>query len=231
MKRAWLFVMCLFLAAPGYLQSEALRLKDGSVIKGRLVRVESDTLYFETSFGSTVALHRGTVARIDFEEGLAPSAGEPPAEYSLQTTAEAGTLSVSFEKFKLTSRIVVKHGGDQKAYARENSIGQSLVVGDRTVYSVVDSITDKTVRKGPDTVLRNDVEPVDFRVALAPGIYRCAVVFENVLASAYVDVFDPSPLDKRLVLDPVRIDAGSTSHVRVGLKRKWTGKTELVKLD
>lgn len=228
MKRRFI-VLCLVLAAPGLLQSEVLKLRDGSVINGRLVRMESDTLYFETSFGSTLAIHRSGVVRIEFEPAAGSPAGEPLDGRSLQTAAEAGTLAVRFDDFQLTSRIVVKRGGDRDAYARANAIEQSLMVGDRKAHSVVDSLTDKIVRKGPETVLRNDAKPVDFKVTLPAGIYSCAVVFHNPYASEFEDSFDPSPLEKRLVLEPVIVEPANTTRLRVDLKRKWTGKTELIK--
>jgi len=233
MKRARLILFCALMLVPGSLASESVYLKDGSVLKGRLARAEQDTLFFETSFGSFLAIHRGQISRIEFDEGLAGLSGEPPAVGVPHPSELPGSLSVSFEKFTFTSRLVVPRSGDPPAYERENAIEQSLMVEGRNVYSYVDSVTDKTVTDGPETVLRNDIEPRDFEVALPAGLYRCVIGFRNSRASAFVERFDPDPLDKKLILDTVRIDPGRTTHVRIGSKRKsWiVGSRELFRID
>lgn len=231
MKRVVIVLFGVSLVAAGTLESEVLRLKDGSAIRGRVLKMDADTLHFETSFGSRIAVHRDKVAAIDLDEtGASAPSGPPPAGAHLQS-AEPGTLSVSFDKFEVTSRVVVERGGERESYERENSVELSLLVNGKRIYSVIDSVTDKTVRNGPETVLRNDMRPRDFDVAVAPGIHRCVVAFGNTRASAYTELFEPAPLDRKLVLDPVRIEPGEKTHVRIGMKRKWTGKTELVRIE
>jgi hypothetical protein len=231
MRRIAQFLLAVLLLVPGFLHSEVLYLKDGSVLKGRVVSMDPDTLYFETSFGSKLAVHRGKVARIELEADSARSMQKPAVGLQLQTAAEAGTLSVSFEKFEVTSRIVVKRGDDREVLEKANAIEQVLAADGKKVHSVVDSLTDKAVRNGPATMLRNDAKPQAFDVALAPGFYRCVISFGNTRGSDHADRFDPAPLDRRLVIDPVRIDPGQRTEVRVGMKRKWTGKSELFKVE
>jgi hypothetical protein len=213
------------------LKSEVLYLKDGSTLKGRLVKVDQDTLYFETLFGSAFRIHREKVSRVDFVEGLIPAS--PGIDSQVHVDEEPGTLHVSFEKFTLTSRIVVERDREREAHEQENAIEQVLLVDGKQVYSMIDSTTDKVVRMGPETVLRNDVQPVDFKIALAPGLYDCAVVLANSRASVYVKQFDPAPLDRKLILDNVDVRPGEATHVRIGLKRKsWrSGKSELYKTN
>lgn len=231
MKRILIVLFCVSLVGAVNLQSEVLRLKDGSVIRGRVLKMDVDTLYFETSFGSKVAMHRNKVARIDLDETGADQAEQASPVVPAMQSAEPGTLSVSFEKFELTSRIVVKRGEERKAYEKANALELSLVANGKKVYSAVDSLTDKTVKQGPETVLRNNIQPADFKVAIAPGIHRCVVAFGNPHASVYVESFDSGPVDKKIVLDPVRIEPGRTTQVRIGMKRKWTGKTELMRIE
>jgi len=226
MKRRFILV-CVILALPAFLKSEMLRLRDGSAINGRLLRMQGDTLYFRTSFGTLLAVHRSGVAGVDFDS---MSTAARVLE-NARTSAEAGTLVVDFEDFQLTSRIAVERGGDRGLYAGRNAIEERILVGNRAACSFIDSTTDKTIREGPKTVLRNDIEPKDCRVALAPGLYRCSIVFFNPHASALPAAFEPSPLEKKLVVDPVRIEAGQATTIRVGLKRKWPGKSELVRRD
>jgi len=230
MKRLAVFLLCAGFCVPVLLRSETLHFKDGSAVKGRVVKTEGDTVYFETNFGASLRVHKDKVARIDFAEG--DSFPQPELEASVHSAEAPGTLLVSFEKFELTSRIVMDRRGKKDEYERENAVEQSLFVDQRKVHALVDSTTDKIVRNGPETVLRNDAKPVEFRVAIAPGIHQCAIVFGNTRASEYVKRFDPAPLDKKLVLDGIRVNSGETTALRVGLKRKaWrVGKTELVRI-
>jgi len=218
MKRMLLLLVCSCVFGAGLLESETLYLRDGSAVKGRFVRMAQDTIYFETSFGPLVRVHKEKVSRIDFVDGRAPALLDSASP--IHVSAEAGTLDVSFEKFELTSRIIVERDREREAHERENAIEQALLLGDKKVYSVVDSTTDKIVREGPETILRNDMRPRDFKVAVAPGLHRCAVVLANSRASVYVDRFDPAPLDKKLTLDNVDIKPGETTYIRIGLKRK-----------
>ena len=230
MKRLAVFLLCAGFSIPVLLRSETLHLKDGSAVKGRLVKTEGDTVYFDTTFGASIRVHKDKVAKIDFGEGAASPQGEFDA--SMSSTEVPGTLLVSFEKFELTSRIIMDRGGKKDEYERENAVEQSLLVNQKKVYALVDSTTDKIVRNGPETMLRNDVKPVEFKVALAPGIHQCSIVFGNPKASEYVERFDPGPLDKKLVLDGIRVNSKETTALRVGLKRKgWrVGKSELVRI-
>jgi hypothetical protein len=230
MKRAVLFLLCAGFFLPVLLRSETLHLKDGSAVKGRFVKTERDTVFFETTFGTTIRVHKDKVARIDFGEEPAPSEGALDA--AMRTSEAPGTLLVTFEKFELTSRIVMDRRGNRSDYERENAIEQALFVNQKKVHSVVDSTTDKAVRNGPETTLRNDAKPADFRVPLAVGVHQCSIVFSNSRAKEYEERFDPSPLAKKLVLDGIQVKPNQTTALRVGLKRKsWrAGKTELVRI-
>jgi len=231
MKRILLFMACFSVVGAGFLESETLYLRDGSALNGRFVRMAQDTVYFETSFGSVLRVHKEKVSRVDFVDGQTPAPHE--SRSPIHVSEEPGTLDVSFEKFELTSRITVERDREREAHERENAIELALLLGDKKVYSVIDSTTDKIVREGPETILRNDMRPRDFKVALAPGLHRCAVVLANSRASVYVERFDPAPLDKKLTLDNVDIKPGETTYIRIGLKRKsWRiGKSELFRIN
>jgi hypothetical protein len=231
MKRILFLVACSCLLGAGLLESETLYLKDGSTLNGRFVRMAQDTVYFETSFGALMRVHKGQVSRIDFVEGMAPAV--PSAGTSIHVSAEPGTLEVSFEKFELTSRISVERDRDRKGHEKENAIEEALLLGGTKVYSLVDSTTDKIVREGPETILRNDMKPRDFKVALGPGLHSGLLVIGNSRISVYTERFDPAPLDKKLILENVDIKTGETTQIRVGLKRRsWRGgKSELFRVN
>ncbi len=234
MKRILLLLVCACLFGAGLLESETMFLRDGSTLNGRFVRMAQDTVYFETSFGTLMRVHKGQVSRIDFIEGGGNAPVTPMESVTpLHVSEEPGTLDVSFEKFEVTSRITVDRNREREAHERENAIEEALLLGGKRVYSLVDSTTDKVVREGPETILRNDMKPRDFRVTVAPGVYSGSLVLGNTRASAYVEHFDPSPLDKKLVLNDIDIKTGATTHIRIGLKHKtWrVGKTELIKVN
>ena len=230
MRRFVAFLLCAGLFAPVLLRSETLHLKDGSVVKGRFVKTERDTVFFETTFGTSMRVHKDKVSRIDFGESLSPAAGVPDS--TVRTTEEPGTLLVSFEDFKLTSKIVMERRGNRSEYERENAIEQAVFVDQKKVHSVVDSTTDKVVRSGPETTLRNDARPVELRVQVAAGTHQCTIAFSNSGVKQFEARFDPSPLAKKLVLDGIVVKPKQTTVLRVGLKHKaWrVGKTELVRI-
>ncbi|UCG53115.1 MAG: hypothetical protein JSW58_06065 [Candidatus Latescibacterota bacterium] len=213
-----MFVLAILaVVVPALLQGETLYLKDGSALRGKLIRFDNDTLHFETTFGSTVLIPKIKVSRIDFlDAGTGPAPSQPVVGFQ---SAEPGTLEVIFEEFKLASRISVHRGKDREAHERENAIEQGLWVEDEKVYSWIDSTTDKVIRGGPETILRNDIEPLDFRVGLPPGLHHCKLAFGNVLVSEYVNRFEPRPLEKNLLVDNVQIESGKRTRIRVGLKR------------
>ena len=68
MRIRMFLLMSTLVLLPALTQSEVLYLKDGSSIQGKLKRLVNDTLYFETSFGSSIRVPREQVVRIDFAD-------------------------------------------------------------------------------------------------------------------------------------------------------------------
>jgi hypothetical protein len=102
-------------------------------------------------------------------------------------------------------------------------------VGPDKVYSQVDSVTDKTIREGPETRFQNEMRPRDFKVAIAPGSYQCRFFIGNVVPEGYEESFVGGPLDKRLIVDDVEVLPSGTTQVRIGVKRKMkVGSPQLV---
>jgi hypothetical protein len=226
--RIFVFAM-LAVVLPVLLMGETLYLTDGSTLRGKLKKYENDTLHFETTFGAMVKIDKSKVARIDFDgSGLVPVPGPSGADAGFKDAAP-GTLQFAFEGVKFTTRINVKRGKDREAVERENSIEQRLLVGGKLVHSYGDSVTDKAIRNGPETTLRNDFEAQDFKIVLAPDLYHLTLVFGNSFADQFADQFDSKPLERELLIDNVRVEPGRTMRIRVGMKRKRWGisKSEL----
>ena len=223
--RLFLLVI-LAVAIPAILMGETVYLTDGSTLKGKLKKLENDTLHFETAFGATVKIPKANIARIDLDSAGAVT---PPGPALTGTTAEPGTLRVVFEEVKFTTRINVKRNRNREDVERENSIEQRLLVGSKLVHSYVDSLTDKVIRNGPDTTLKNDFEAAEIKVVLEPALHHLTLSFGNTRANQYVDQFDGKPLERELLIDNVQIDPGTTTRIRVGMKRKKWGvsKSEL----
>ncbi|MEJ2721769.1 MAG: hypothetical protein P8181_11620 [bacterium] len=218
-------VFVLFLIAacvPALLLGETLYLTDGSTLKGKLVRYVNDTLYFETGFGATIAIPKDKIQRIVFSEGEPEVPAPGPAAAAFTYTAP-GSLRVVFDKVEVSSRVSVDRGKDREAIERENWIEEALRIGNRKVYSHIDSTMDKVVRNGPETILKNDFTAVDFTVPMAPDFYHATLVIGNTFAKDYKDRFDPEPLDRRLLLENLRIEPGKTTIIRVGVKKKMWG--------
>jgi hypothetical protein len=203
---------------PALTQGEVLYLKDGSSIQGRLQKMVNDTLYFETSFGSSIRVPREKVSRLDFAESPmipAPGAAVIPPESSVP-----GTVMVSFEKIQLTSKVSVNRGKNEQEILRANWIECAWYMGSDKVHSQIDSVTDKTIREGPETRYRNDMTPHDFKVAVPTGSYQCRLIIRNIVPEGYDGSFDGGPLEKRLLIENVKVLPAQTTQYRVGMKRK-----------
>jgi hypothetical protein len=218
MRLATFLVLCSVIFVPTLSQGGALYLKDGSVIQGKLVRFVNDTLYFKTTFGADIRVPRHDVIRVDFVENMPRST--IPAPSGTQVSSAPGTLMISFEKFQVTSRVKVHRGKKREEIERANRIESAFYVGSERVFSEIDSVTDKEIREGPDTVLKNDMSPTDFKVAVAAGTYQCRMFLGNSYMSDYAGSFVDSPLEKKLLVENVKILPGETTQYRIGMKRK-----------
>lgn len=225
-------ILCLVLFLPGLIRGEVLYLKDGSSIQGKLLRFVNDTLYFEASFGSEVRIPRDQVVRVDFSASGAaiqqPGTGQTSVPWENEL---AGTVLVSFEKFEVTSRISVHRDQNKAALLRTNAIECALYIGPLKAFTAVDSVTDKTIREGPDTVYRNDMAPKEFQVAVAPGSYQCRLYLRNVVGPGLEDSFVGDPLQKDLLVQNVKVLPGETTQLTVGMKKKMLGSPKLFVFD
>lgn len=213
-------IICFLLFAPAFSHGEIVYLKDGSTIQGKLVKLLNDTLHFETSFGAPIRIHRSKVLRVEFAGPASSQSVILTPGIQQQQPAGIGTLQVHFDKFELTSRITVHRGKNRDDLEKANSIEKSLFLGRDKVASVIDSVTDKVIREGPETILRNSITPRTIKVAVNSGTYRCRVHIGNTMAGDFHDRFVGDPLDKEVVAHNVVIRAGETTALRIGFKRK-----------
>ena len=218
--RLKIFVTILLIAViPTLIYGEILHLKDGSTIKGKVISFEGDTLHFKTSFGSVLRIHKDNVLRIDFTDEpmvTPPVTGGP-------TSTKPGSLIIRFSKMKLTSKISVHRNQDREGHELENAIEQSLTISGKKVFSRVDTTTDKIIYKGPETVLKNEFEPVEMRVGMPAGIYQVTIVIANPYVDKYTKSFPDEPLYKDVFIDAILINAGGFTVVQVGKRRKRLG--------
>jgi len=217
---------------PALTQSEVLYLKDGSTIQGKLKRLTNDTLYFETSFGASIRVAREQVVRVDFADSPAVQPPGVGAGAVGQQSSVPGTVMVGFENVKFSSKVTVKRGKDEDAILHANRIECAWYAGSKKVYSQIDSVTDKTIRDGPETRFRNDMKPKDFKIAIAPGTYECRLFIRNIVPEGYETSFAEGPLRKELVVNEVTVRPAQTTQLRVGMKRKMkVGSPQLFVFD
>jgi len=80
----------LFLMIPAASSSEVVKLRDQSVVRGRLVSVDGDTLVFKSTFG-TLRFHRQQVISIVFDDSAESVALVPaPTTTTPNNAAPAG---------------------------------------------------------------------------------------------------------------------------------------------
>ena len=200
---------------------EVIYLKDGTSIKGKIVEVESDTLVVDTDYGR-VRIPKDKILRIDYSDEAKPPPAAARDTLRYQST-EAGTLSVSFDSFRFTSRIVVERNDPNRAeYELANTIEQRLIVDGVVRHTYRDTVTDKLVYRGREIVLKNDMKPEAFKVALAPGSYTCRVHILTARGTDEKYEYQDDPVDETLALGVVDIAPGRISDYRIGSrKKKW----------
>jgi hypothetical protein len=218
---AFIFVSFVLLLLAGSTLGDVIYLKDGSAIKGTLVKVQNDTLYFKTSFGTIIHIAREKVQRIGMSDSVV--AASPAPAVTPPVDNRPGTLLVDFQGFTMSSRISVHRDKNRSAHERANVIEQALFVNGKQMSSHRDSTTDKVVKKGIEVELDNKMKPVPIKVAVAPGAVACEVMFANTWAGDYEDRFVKGPIEKSLIVDALVINPGQTTHLRVGLKKKKLG--------
>ena len=209
--------------SPGALRGEVLYLKDGSAIRGSVVKLEGDTLTFDPAFGGRIKIARSVIARIVFVESAQPGPG-PSAAGGGETAsgvnpAGKGALAVTFKDRDVYSKVVVKSRKDEARLLEANYGVQLLVANGDTVYSRTDSTTDKTIYKGHVKMYRNNVELTDFEVPLKAGLYHCVVVAQSRGKDWENTEFEPNPLDLIINIDNVQVYPDRTTRIELGIKK------------
>jgi hypothetical protein len=233
MRRPVVFALAMILViVPAILQSAILYLKDGSELRGEVVSFEGDTLVFAPSFGGRLNIYRGDILRLVFDEAddRGPGPAAKPAEQS-----GSGWVSVVFKDDKVTSKIAItnKTKSRETELARANSIQQLLIVGADTVFSRVDTTTDKTVYKGHEKELKNTIRLEDMKGKVEAGVYSCRVVVRNIGAEFYEREFREGPLDLVLEYETVTVQPNRTTTLRVGISKGFMrmGRPKLVQIE
>lgn len=203
---------------PAVVPGEVVRLKDGSTLKGRLVRVDGDTLSIRLSLGSTVKVSRDLIASIVFSDSIVaapslPGAAVPSPAQSIPSGV--GGIEVTFEDREASSKITIdkKKNWDEKVLA--NHIVFEFIVDGVVAYSVVDTTTDKTIYLGHEKQLKNNAEFEDFTIEVPAGPRRCSVVLRNQDPDTFREDFDPEPLNSTLKLDELVVRPGSFVRIRL----------------
>jgi len=196
---------------------ETIRLKDGSMLKGRLVRVDGDTLTVRLSIGAPIKVHRAQVESILFADSLSvpslsvPTAVSPPAE-----GGGTGTIAIKFEDRNVTSKITIEKKKHWDEKVRSNHILVEFVVDGAVVYTVADTTMDKTVYRGEEKDLRNDAKLADFTVPVPAGRHVCTLLVRNRDVDTFGSSFDPEPLSTVLEFGEVNVENGGV--VRLDIK-------------
>lgn len=229
-KRLWLArrrgtgfvwgIAVLALTLPAVVPGEVVRLKDGSTLKGKLVRLDGDTLTVRLNMGAPIKLHRSQVEWIAFSDSAAAPTGAivaaPAVAAPVTTPSGTGTILVKFEDRNVSSKITIdkKQHWDEKV--RANHILVEFVVDGQIAYSAEDTTMDKTIYKGVEKELKNNAEFADFEVKVPAGRHRCSLVLRNRDVDTFRESFDPAPISTVLDFDEIIIDAGRV--VRLDIK-------------
>jgi hypothetical protein len=206
------------LAIPAVAPGETVRLKDDSTVRGRLVQVSGDTLVFRSSFG-LLRLHREQVVSIVFDDSAALSAPAAGAAPGPDATAGRSRIEVVFKDRDMSSKINIELKKDWDARVAANHIVTELFVDGHLSYTLTDTTMDKRIYHGHTTVMKNDVELVDFGVDVPSGLHHARLVVRNAGLVTYRQFFDPEPLERVLAIDNLELSPGEIYRVYVEISK------------
>ena len=222
MKLTRMLLIMLVLAVPYMIQADTIYLLDGSTLVGTLEKIDGDTLYVKPSFGGTIKLSKQLIWKIQFSDTAPPGQAQTGGGSAVMpgfTSTEPGSLLVKFNNLTISNKINVYRGRDYEGHERANTIEAVLIVDGQTVSTYVDSTTDKVIRKGVDTHLKNTIQLKDFRVELPAGPHGCQILIRNPDYPEYEKAFVNARLDLKLEIGDVIIYPARKAVVPVGLKK------------
>ena len=226
-------VVCVVVAMiPGIAPGEVVRLKDESTFRGKLVRVDGDTLTFKTAFGA-LKFHRSQVISVVFDDSAAAALPAVAVPARPGDTVGRGRIEVVFEDRDLSSKIAIELKRQWDEHIASNYIVVELLVDGHVAHSETDTTMDKKIYKGHTTVFKNDIELKDFWADVPAGLHHAKIVVRNADAMTFRNDFDPEPLDLVVAFDNLDIRAGEIVRLDVGIKRGklHTGRPKLYRVQ
>ncbi len=218
MSVKWMRVLWVVaaLVSPATAPGEVVNLKDESIVRGRLVQVNGDTLVFRSSFG-TLRVHRDQIVSIVFDDSaVAPSsAALAPAKPS----SGKSRIEIVFKDRELSSKVAIELKKDWDTLVAANHIVTELFVDGHLAYAAVDTTMDKRIYRGHTTVMKNDVELADFGVDLDSGVHHAQLVIRNAGGVTHRNAFDNDPLDEVLAIDNLELKPGEIYRVHVEISK------------
>ncbi len=204
--------------------ADTVYLRDGTVLKGRVLWMRADSLAVRTGFGATLRIARTHVARVvvgDSPGAAAQAAPEPRAagRGAAVSPGDSSRLVITFKDRELSSRIDVDRGRDRAAkLAAVRAIQLVLVDGD-TAWARIDSTIDKVVYRGPVRGYRNTIRLKDVDVRVPAGRHQVSLVVRNLGSTEWADAFEPRPIDLEIGLGEIDFRPGAAARFHVGIRR------------
>jgi hypothetical protein len=226
MKIVLVCIICGILCLPLLSNGEKLYLRDGSILNGTIETLKADSVRIKTSFGTRITISREDIYRIEFIDSIPPT---PAAAGQSLVTAEPGSLHVLFASQELSSKIVVHRGKDETLCRDANSIDQKLIIDDELQFAYADTVTDKKIRKGAETIYKNTIKLQDIKISLPAGMHTMRLVIGSRGRIEQEHRFETEPLLESLERNNLVIYPGKTTKLVIEVdRRKWgMGKTEL----
>ena len=231
----WMMALAV-VSVPAVTAGDTVKTTDGSVLKGRVIRLDRDTLSVESTFGGVLRIPRSRIVWISFGDSVTtPESGSSQIATVDPTvsTGGDGELGVTFKNRVISSKIVVTKRKDLAGHLHANGIQQFLLVDGDTAFSYVDTVMDKTIYKGPDRVYKNTIELKDMFVNLSPGDHQIFVIVRSVGYDQYEDRFENGPLNVEFLLGDVQVHSARTTLVNIGISTGTLrmGKPRLYKVE
>jgi len=182
-----LFALSISLVTGLLEAQDMVKLIDGTVLSGELLRMSNDTLFFKTSFSSELSVGRSQVMSIEFG---ADDAAVEGADQPYIGSAAMGKLLVIITGPDLTTSIRFRHSDDRESATTANHIIFRITANEKIVFEMIDDEIDNEINSEGWTILKNTFRVGRYEVPLPPGEYAVGISMGNDPMNDYRNQFD-----------------------------------------
>lgn len=220
-----LILMLSAAAVQGGEDSHQVMLRDGSVLKGRVLSLDAKELVLATRFDDALRIPRDQIAGIAFTAmaAMAPArqteAGEPTLSEPPPPAGE-GLLEVAIKGDAIRSSARYRQRKDRERAEQLNVIHLNIIVDGRVVHEEADPTIEKDFQDRGWIFLRNHHHFATASIPLPAGKHRVQIVVGNQLDLKKQGEKQPGLVSAELDIPEILIRPGEKTRIAIEGKSK-----------